>query len=146
MTDHLPPDDTGREDAGRTAWENHKRQAMHDFERDTAHQPQQPGGRRDPIHVLRVALHDQPGVALYVLARWSLVSRFRRETEGSGDELADLGPHAMQVARAAQYDDYAMGQWVQVGTAAGDQWITWDLAGVPVEPVPPLIPYEGQPW
>jgi hypothetical protein len=47
---------------------------------------------RDPIHVLRIRLQDQPGAGAYYLARRSLIARLQRDADGSGDELADLGP------------------------------------------------------
>lgn len=126
-----------REEADRQAEESDRRQWLHDLERHAAHQPQQPGPERpDPIHVLKVRFHDTPSRASYYLARWSLVARLRRDAEASGDQLTNLGAHAMAVARAAQNGDFPMGVMLHVGIAAGRRWVRWCLPGVPVEPVP----------
>jgi hypothetical protein len=128
---------TGREDDDRRGEESDRREWMHDVERWAARQPEQPGpDRPDPVHVLRVHMHDAPpGVDAYWLARWSLVSRLRRDAEGSGDRVEDLGPDAMECARAAQRGEWAPGALVLVGVAQGARWLRWELPGWP-EPVP----------
>jgi hypothetical protein len=122
-------DDRRAEEAGR-------RERLHDLERWTARQPEQPGpGRPDPVHVLRVRLAAQPGTEVYGLARWSLVARLRRDAEIAGDQLADLGPDAMLIARAAQRGEWSPGDLAIIGIAHGGRWLRWDLPGWP-EPVP----------
>ena len=70
------------------AEEAERRRRMHDLERGIARQPEQPGpDRPDPIHVLKIRMHDPPGVARYHLARWSLIAHLVRDAEGSGDRL-----------------------------------------------------------
>ena len=89
--------------------EAERRRRMHDLERQTARKPEDPGpGRPDPIHVIRARRHDQPGIAHFGMARWSLITRLVRDAEGSGDEVADLGPDALMLCQAAQ-----RGQWVR---------------------------------
>lgn len=123
---------TGPEEEERRA----QRDALHDVERWAARQPEQPGPNRpDPIHVLRVSMHDQPGVDMYILARWSVIARLRRNAEGSGDTVTDLGPDALLLAQAAQRGEFGMGELLHVGFAAGGKWIRW-LPPAPVEPVP----------
>jgi hypothetical protein len=72
---------------------------------------------------------------MYYLARWSLIARLRRDAEGSGDQLDDLGPDAMQVAQAAQRGEWAPGALAIIGVAQGARWLRWELPGWP-EPVP----------
>jgi hypothetical protein len=118
------------------AEEAERRRQMHDLERRTASQPEQPGpDRPDPIHVLRVRWHDRPGVESYFLARWSLIARLHRDAQGSGDRLKDLGPDALMLAQAAQRGEWAPGDLVKVGDAKGGKWLRW-LPPAPVEPVP----------
>lgn len=118
------------------AEEAERRRQLHELERHAARQPEQPGqDRPDPITVLRVRFHDQPGVETYFLARWSLVARLRRDAEGSGDRLDDLGPDALLLAQAAQRGEWAAGELVRVGIAKGGKWLRW-LPPAPVEPVP----------
>lgn len=108
-----------------------RRRQLHDLERDTA--------RRGPdaIHVLRLRYReDRPATARYYLARWSLIARLRRDAEGSGDELADLGPEAMLIAHAAQRGDFGIGALLLIGVADGDRWAFWNAPYMPVEPVP----------
>jgi hypothetical protein len=121
---------------GDPAEEAERRRQQHDLERWTASQPEQPGpARPDPIHVLRVRLHDQPGAELYALARWSLIARLRRDAEGSGDQLDDLGPDALLLCQSANRGEWAPGELVRVGIAKGGKWLRW-LPPAPVEPVP----------
>lgn len=125
-----------REEADRRAEESDRRIMMHEFERDTARQSGTGPGRRDPIHVLRIHRHeDPPETREFCLARWSLIARLRRDAEGSGDTLDDLGPDALKAAQAAQSAEFLIGGMVLVGIANGDQWTRWFLPP-PVEPVP----------
>jgi hypothetical protein len=121
---------------GDPAEEAERRRQQHDLERSTARQPEQPGPHRpDPIHVVRVRLHDRPGAAWYGMARWSLIAGLRRDAEGSGDKLDDLGPDALLLAQAAQRGEWMPGDLVEVGVALGDRWLRWNPPA-PVEPVP----------
>ena len=128
--------DLDRKAADRRAEESDRRQWLHDYERHIARQPQQPGpGRLDPIHLLRVHLHDQPGIAAFGLARWSTAARLIRDAEGSGDVVTDLGPRALVAWRGAQY----------VRWGAGDLawWLAWTLPRSPEHvpgPAPPQTP------
>ena len=116
--------------------ERQKRQALHDVERWTARQPEQPGpDRPDKIHVLRVSLHDQPGVDMYLLARWSVIARLCRDAEGSGDQVTDLGTDALLLCQAAQRGQFGVGELLTIGIAKGGRWLRW-LPPAPVEPVP----------
>ncbi|MGP7996711.1 MAG: hypothetical protein ACLPKI_05175 [Streptosporangiaceae bacterium] len=117
--------------------ERQKRQALHDVERWTARQPEQPGpGRADPIHVLRVRMHDDPPfVVSYFLARWSVISRLCRDAEESGDQVTDLGKDALMICQAAQRGEWAMGELLLIGIAKWGKWLRW-LPPAPVEPVP----------
>jgi hypothetical protein len=122
---------------GTPAEEEHRRAEQHRLERWTACQPEQPGPRRpDPVHVLRVCPHEQPGTEVYFLARWSLVARLRRDAEGSGDRLDDLGPDAMLIAQAARRGQWHPGELARIGVARGGRWLRWEPPGFPVEPVP----------
>ena len=51
-------------------------------------------------------MHDQPGVDMYVLARWSVIARLA-DAEGSGGTVIDLGPDALLLAQAAQRSESA---------------------------------------
>jgi hypothetical protein len=125
--------------------EAERQRRMHEFERHTARLPEQPGpDRADPVHVLRVALRDQPGIEVYYLARWSLIARLRRAAEGSGDELADLGPDAMLIAQAAQRGEFGMGEYLRIGVAADGRWLRWEPPFWPVEPVPGSLGEQAQ--
>jgi hypothetical protein len=117
--------------------ERQKRQALHDVERWAARQPEQPGpDRPDPIHVLRVRLHDDPpGVTRYYLARWSVIARLCRDAEGSGDQVTDLGADALLLCQAAQRGEFGVGELLAIGVAKGNRWVRW-LPPAPVEPVP----------
>lgn len=115
--------------------DENQRDWLHRYERHIARQPGTGPGRPDPIHVARVRLHDKPGADMYLLARWSLLARLRRDAEGSGDTLDDLGPRALKICQAAQNGDWAIGELAQVGIAADGRWLTW-LPPAPVEPVP----------
>ena len=109
--------------------EAERHRQMHDLERFTARQPEQPGpDRPDPIHVLRVRLHDDlPGVTRYALARWSLIARLCRDAERSGDKVTDLGVDALLLC--------GVGELLWIGIAQGNKWVKW-LPPAPVEPVP----------
>jgi hypothetical protein len=116
--------------------ERARRDALHDLERWAARQPEQPGpDRPDKITVMRVRLHGQRGVEAFYLARWSLVARLCRDAEGSGDELEDLGPDALLIARAAQRGEWMPGELAEVGIAKDGRWVRWNPPS-PVEPVP----------
>ncbi len=127
------------------AEEAERRRRMHDLERGIARQPEQPGpDRPDPIHVLKIRLHDDPpGVARYHLARWSLIAHLVRDAEGSGDRLEDLGKDAMRICQAAQRGEFGMGELLLVGVALGYRWLRW-LPPWPVEPVPGSPQDRGQ--
>jgi hypothetical protein len=128
---------TRREDDDRRGEESDRRMLMHEYERHIARQPEQPGpGRPDPIHVLRVRFAARPGTEFYYLARWSLIARLRRDAGGSGDRLEDLGPDAMEVARAAQRGEWAPGDLASIGVARGARWLRWDIPRWWPEPVP----------
>ena len=75
--------------------------------------------------MLRVTLHDQPGVQAYMLARWSLIARLSRDAESSGDVLDDLGPNALLLCQAAQRGEWEMGDLLTVGVAHGGKWLQW---------------------
>ncbi len=122
-----------------------QRDALHDIERWAARQPEQPGpDRPDPIHVLKIRMHDDPpGVARYHLARWLLIARLVRDAEGSGDAVEDLGKDAMRICKAAQRGEFGIGEMVTVGVALGDRWLRW-LPPWPVEPVPGSPQDRGQ--
>lgn len=121
---------------GDPADEAERLRQMHELERRTAHEPEQPGpDRPDPITVARISLHDQPGVDQYVMARWSLIARLRRDARGSGDQVTDLGPDALLLCQAAQRGHWETGEMLTVGFAAGGKWLRW-LPPAPVEPVP----------
>ena len=127
------------------AEEAERRRRMHDLERGIARQPEQPGpDRPDPIHVLKIRLHDDPpGVARYHLARWSLIAHLVRDAEGSGDKArrsrqgcdADLPGRP---ARRVRHGRAAAGR-----RRAGDRWLRW-LPPWPVEPVPGSPQDRGQ--
>jgi len=101
----------------------------------TGQQTDQP----DPIHVL-ACLADgiPPGARFICLARWSLAARLVQDAidGGHADEAQNLGPDAMQLARA---DPAALPPDVllRVGVARGGKWLAWFLPGDdPVEPPP----------
>lgn len=117
-------------------FERQRSRALHDVERWTAKQPEQPGpDRPDPIHVLRVVPHNEPDAALYLLARWSLIARLRRDAEGSGDRVEDLGTDALLLAQAAQRGEFGMGELLIIGLAKQGHWVRWEPPA-PMEPVP----------
>lgn len=122
---------------GDPAEEAERHRQMHELERRTARQPEQPGpDRPDPIHVLRVRRHDErPFVAEYWLARWSVIARLCRDAEGSGDKVTDLGRDALMLCQAAQRGEFGMGELLLVGIALGWKWLRW-FPPAPVEPVP----------
>ena len=122
---------------GDPAEEAKRRHDEHELERWTARQPEQPGpDRPDPIHVLRVRLHDDlPGVTRYALARWSLIARLCRDAERSGDKVTDLGADALLLCQAAQRGEFGVGELLWIGIAQGNKWVKW-LPPAPVEPVP----------
>jgi len=141
MRDDLSRD---REEADRRAEESDRRHQLEDLERFARTQPQQPGPRRpDPVHVLRISLHDQPGTDMYLLARWSLIARLRRDAAGSGDTLDDLGDRALLICQAAQRGDFAIGDLLKIGYARDGKWLQW-LPPAPVEPVPGSTGERGQ--
>lgn len=112
---------------------------LHHHERYAANQPENPGpDRPDPIHVFRARLRGRPGKARYGMARWSLVRRLARDARRLGDEVTDLGADAMAVARTAQHGQWGKGVIVWIGTAdeRAGRWLTWELPGIPREPVP----------
>jgi hypothetical protein len=118
--------------------EAERRRRLHDLERGTARKPEDPGpGRPDPIHVIRARRHDQPGIAHFGMARWSLIARLVRDAEGSGDEVADLGPDALMLCQAAQRGQWGPGEiaWVGIADERAGRWLRWNPPA-PVEPVP----------
>ncbi len=117
-------------------FERQRSQALHDVERWTAKQPEQPGpDRPDPIHVVRVVMHNEPDAALYLLARWSLIARLRRDAEASGDRVEDLGTDALLLAQAAQRGEFGMGELLIIGLVKQGHWVRWEPPA-PMEPVP----------
>ena len=75
-----PPEEGTTIMTGDPAEEAERHRQMHELERRTAHEPEQPGpDRPDRIHVAGISLHDQPGVDQYVMARWSLIARLCRD-------------------------------------------------------------------
>ena len=99
----MPGDPPGRDDADRRAEESDRREHLHALERWAARQPRE--DKADPVHVLRVRLRDQPGAEGFFLARWSLIARLRRDADGSGDELTDLGPDVRGIASRLGRED-----------------------------------------
>lgn len=110
---------------------------MHDLERHAADQPGTGPGRPDPIHVIRTIAADQPHLAAYWLARWSLAARLIRDADssGTGDQVTDLGPRALMLAQAAQHGEFGAGEMLLVGVASGGRWVRW-CPPAPPEPVP----------
>jgi len=92
----------------------------------------------DPITVLRCHLADwPPGRAAYYLCPRSLAARLVHDADGSGDDLADLGPGALLLTQPAgrKRAEYGKGTMILVGVADGGRWLLW-LPPAPVEPVP----------
>ena len=135
-------DPPGREEADRRAEEADRREHQHALERWAARQPRE--DHADPVPVLRVRLGGGLAAEGFYLARWSLIARLRRAAEGSGDELADLGPDAMLIAQAAQRGEFGMGEYLRIGVAADGRWLRWEPPFWPVEPVPGSLGEQAQ--
>jgi hypothetical protein len=111
-----------------------RREQLHKLRMWAAHGPS--GGPKDPIHVIRMRLHDSPPeVVMFGLARWSLIARLVADAAGSGDQVEDLGPDALLLAQAANRGDFGIGELVIVGIARGPKWLQWNPPA-PVEAVP----------
>jgi hypothetical protein len=123
---------TGR--SGDPEFEAERRRQQHRLRLHAAH-----GGIEDPVHVLACRTPETPpGARMISLAHWSLAARLVRDAtdDGHADEVQDLGPGAMRLAR--EYDPQVLPPSVllNLGLAKGGQWVAWLIPGDPPEPPP----------